>query len=203
MKRPASSNLLPCFAASLLVASLPTMAFERDHEAHVHGHAELSIASEGHELIMELHSPAMNIVGFEHQPSNKEQRQAIEKAEQTFKQASTLFSINPEAHCHLEQITVKSALLAENEHHEDHHDEHDHDKHHKVHHDKHDHEKNDTHSEFTASYRYHCENIKQLSSMALQLFKQFPAIEELEVQIATDKGQQLLELNPQQSLIRF
>jgi len=43
------------------------------HSAHLHGHAELTLALEGRALEINLASPAANIVGFEHKATSSEQ----------------------------------------------------------------------------------------------------------------------------------
>lgn len=53
------------------------------HKAHDHGAAELNIALEGNGAQIELHAPAMSIVGFEHVAASaadkKKQADALEK----------------------------------------------------------------------------------------------------------------------------
>ena len=54
----------------------------RHHDAHVHGIGKLNVAFDGNNLIIELTSPAVNIVGFEHQAQNqKEEEQPGGRAE--------------------------------------------------------------------------------------------------------------------------
>jgi hypothetical protein len=53
--------LLFVFSKSLIAAEI------RQHEAHVHGVAEINIAVEGLKATVEIHAPAENIMGFEHE----------------------------------------------------------------------------------------------------------------------------------------
>ena len=81
---------------SLLFATgiSPLFASEHEHEqheAHVHGEAQLLIAQEGNQLEIEFKSPAINIVGFEHKPSNAKQEASLEAAVATLKQPGQLF----------------------------------------------------------------------------------------------------------------
>lgn len=169
-------------------------AFEVEHEAHEHGHATLSIVQEKDELQLEFTSPAMNIVGFEHQPDSKEQNAKVDKAKEILSHADDLFVINKEADCSLEHAKVSSALLDDGRH-----EEHDHDKHHgEKHHDDahhHDDHNDDTHSEFTAEYHFECEKVDALTSIQLTVFDAFSSLEEVEAKVISNKGQRLIELD--------
>ncbi|MBV2097249.1 MAG: DUF2796 domain-containing protein, partial [Candidatus Thiodiazotropha sp.] len=104
---------------SLLGGSVQIQAAESDHEhheAHVHGEAELLIAIEGDALEIEFRSPAMNIVGFEHQPADKAQMEAVEAAIGTLKQAELVFGIPSGAKCEPVAIEVESPLAEHAEH---------------------------------------------------------------------------------------
>jgi hypothetical protein len=168
---------------SLLAASNPLYASEAEHEqhgAHVHGEAQLLIALEGDTLEIELHTPAMNIVGFEHQPKTKAQHEAVETAIDTLKQPDLLFHLPATAKCHSAEIEVDSPLTKHHEH--DHAHQHSHSA--------------ETHSDFTAHYRYRCDEITQLKRIEVELFNRFPATERLEVQSISLKGQQVVDLTP-------
>ncbi|WP_039978725.1 ZrgA family zinc uptake protein, partial [Vibrio sagamiensis] len=115
----------------------------RQHEAHVHGHAEFNIAQDGHDLLIEVKSPGADIVGFEHAPQDAQQEKALTLAVNKLKDATSLFTINPQADCTLEEARVSHTL---NKHHEEHndakhgHEDHDHEEHHDKGHEGHDHE---------------------------------------------------------------
>jgi len=199
-------------AASTLFFVSQVQAFERNHSAHEHGHAKLTLVIEGDEVVMEFHSPAMNIVGFEHQPSSHDEKHAVEEAVQGFKENKGLFLFNAEAGCALEHSEVETALLEKDAHGDSHHEEdenHDHESEgeHESHekHDDHDHHDSDeeTHSEFEVSYHYECQAIDKLQSLELGLFSTFSSLQEVEVQLAGPKGQQVLELNQKQRKVEF
>jgi len=177
------------------------------HDAHEHGVAEMNVIWEKQALNIELLSPAFNITGFEHQPSNHEQEEAIEKIEKKLNLANELFEIKG-ASCTAKNIEIESPFEDHHDHEdhdkheaEDKHDDHDHAKHddhddHKEHadHDDHkDHKSDDehhdhakessTHSEYTISYEFNCENIKsELTIETAQLFKHLPQMEKIKVQ---------------------
>jgi hypothetical protein len=55
-------------------------AEHRQHGAHVHGLAILNLALDGQQIRIELHSPAANIVGFEHAPASAVHHAALDQA---------------------------------------------------------------------------------------------------------------------------
>ncbi len=162
-----------------------------EHEAHVHGEAQLLVALEGSTLEIEFLSPAMNIVGFEHQPANEAQSHAIESAIETLKQPGLLFRLPTSAGCDLSSILVESSLAAQGEHDQEHSKEADHD-----------HEEK-THSDFTGHYSFHCAEVSRLESIAIEIFKQFPGTELIEVQSISEQGQRKIELTPDRHTLEF
>lgn len=169
---------------SLLGSSIQIHAAESDHEqheAHVHGEAQLLIAVEGDALEIEFHTPAMNIVGFEHRSANEAQIQAVESAIGTLKQPDLVFSIPSTAKCEPVSIEVESPLAE---------------------HADHDHEE-ETHSNFTGHYHFRCAEISHLEKIDIKLFEQFPGTEVIEVQSISKRGQQKIDLTPGQSALEL
>ncbi len=192
----------PLLALSITAAMTSTaLAHEdfRQHEAHVHGHVELNIAQDGHDLLIEVTAPGADVVGFEHAPENDQQKAALNNALKTLKSAESLFTLTSAAKCHLEQINVMHTLEdSEKEHHEHEHAKHE-DEHHK--HDAHHHDKEVKHGSFSAQYNFHCDNITKLNKIDTQWFKLFPATKEIDVNLLTDKVQTALELKPGKTTI--
>lgn len=192
------NQFLVAGVVALSSVSSSTMAFERDHAAHEHGHAKLMVVQDKGELQIRFESPAMNIVGFEHQPKSKQDHEKIDAAAASLKNAAALIMLNTEAGCKLEHVSVESALLEEDGHHDEHHGDHkDHD-HHKDHDDHHGHkdeQHEEVHSEFAAEYHFDCANTKQLTEIKLGLFKAFASLEEVNVQLAMPGLQKSVEAN--------
>ncbi|MGF1697397.1 DUF2796 domain-containing protein [Vibrio lamellibrachiae] len=125
-----------------LLMSTPILADStfRQHEAHVHGHVEFNIAQDAHELLIEVTAPGADVVGFEHQPQNEQQKETLASALKTLDNVDNIFALNAAAKCHVEFKSVTHTLGGDD--HDDH-EHHDHDKHdghddHKHHdHDKH------------------------------------------------------------------
>jgi hypothetical protein len=127
-------------------------------EAHVHGLSELTVAMDAKSLEIQLVSPAMNLVGFEHKASSKKDIAAVNQAESLLRQYDSLFSIAGADCKHLSTSIDSDDLLVVENHHDDHddHDKHedhdDHDKHgdhddHEKHEDHYDHEKYNDHDD--------------------------------------------------------
>ena len=185
MHKTSLSGMGAALLTLMLYNTAPAFADEHEHreqEAHEHGVAKLNIAQEGNTLQIELSSPAMNLVGFEHAPRNKQQQAAVQQAVAGLQKGERLFQLSPAAGCHLTEYDVDSSLMEE---------EHGHDEHGKE-----EHEDEHEHADFDASYVFQCKNPAALRSIEVKLFKLFPGTEELEVQLLTDKGQRALELTP-------
>ena len=184
--------------------SIEAQAEEQHHHgAHVHGIAHLNVALEGKNLYMEFVSPAANIVGFEHAPKTQAERDAVEAARNTLKNAEAVFKLPPAAGARLVDADVAST--AERDEHHDGEHAHDDEKHHDeaagkdhAHHDADEH-KGETHSDFKAVYRFSCQNPDKLDTIEVRLFEQFPGIEEIDVQILTETKQTAAELTPRKA----
>lgn len=167
----------------------PLLADEHNfeqHGLHVHGEVRLMIAQDGDQLEIDLVSPGVNMVGFEHPPSTQAQKEAINGAIATLKQPLRLFGFPSAAVC--KAISVEAQISKE------HHDEHEN-------HDEHD--EPSGHSEFSASYHLDCAKISQLDRIEINLFKLFPATKVIDVQSITDRGQQKMDLTEDNATLKF
>lgn len=218
LRRTTSLASLLVLASSLCYASGDGV--RRQHDAHVHGTAQLNLAIDGKNVFLELASPAMNIVGFEYIPSSEEDRHSVHEAAEKLEDGGSLFEFSKAAGCTLVTAEIESPLLG-HEHHEEHDDkdsygkEHDHgekhdkeDDHHDAHgkeydehaHDEeHDHSATDEHggaehSEFEARYQFICSSPMKLKTLTVNLFTAFSGFEKLETQILTSSGQTAPEL---------
>ena len=168
-----TSGMISISITLLTLLTLNSQAADpRQHEVHEHGMAQLNIALDGNTLQLELASPAMNILGFEHAPRNQKQQAAVKQAVVRLKKGAQMITLTPAAKCNLTEAEVDTALL----------------KHpHEAGHGKATHE--DEHTDFDAHYVFQCQQAARLQVITLNLFKAFPGIEELAVQLLTDKGQ--------------
>lgn len=187
----------------LSLSTVATAEEYRQHSAHVHGHVEFNIAQDGSDLLLEITAPGADVVGFEHAPENAEQEKTLQHAVATLEDTNTLFAINPQAQCEIEEVHVEHSLGGQHEEHEHHdheghdHDEHahhDHDKHEHDGHEGHDHSEHSDHGEFTVQYRFHCAQVGELSHIQTDWFNQFPSTESVNVNLFTDTTQSATSL---------
>jgi len=179
-------------------------------EAHVHGIAELLIVLDEQELQVELHSPSINLLGFEHQAKNAEQEAKIERMKVTLANADELFQFNSGA-CQLNDQKIDLGhLVAEDSTHgkehaeeEIHDEDHSENKHHEEEHLTEDHDDLKSHSDIEAEYRYNCKNADKIHSLETTISNEFPSIESLEVQWIINGRQGAVVLEKEQREVVF
>ncbi len=194
-------------------------------EAHVHGIAELFVVLEGEWLDIELHSPAMNLLGFEHQASSSEERAKINRVKDTLANADSLFQLGS-AQCQLIEYALDFSSVIEehaehgekhrgNDHHdEEHHDEEHHDEerhdneahdtdHHDTHHQSESHKDADRHSDIEATYHYRCKQPDRLDSLMTTIPAQFTGVESLKAQWIINGRQGAVTLDNSQRNVHF
>jgi hypothetical protein len=167
----------------------------RQHGAHVHGEARLDVALEGDKLVLQLETPAVNVVGFEHPPASPEESGAVERATRLLKDGATLFVPAPEAKCRLADAKVTSegmeagaGVTAEADP-----DERDEDADHEGHH----------HAEFQAEYHFACDAPDRLDSLEVRLFAPFPGTHKVHVQLVTPRMQAASDLTADDTRMKF
>lgn len=182
--------LLPTF-----VLAAEQHAHDHDHArhdslgAHEHGAAELDAALDGSTLEIELRSPAMNVVGFEHAPSSEADRRKIADARKQLEQPDTLFGLPAAAGCTLAETELESPLFEDTAHGGEH---------------EHDGDHEGQHSEIHAHYHYDCATPQALNALDLQgLFKAFPGTEKIQAQLIGPNGQRGAQLDDGQPRAEF
>jgi len=166
----------------------------RQQDAHQHGKAELSIAISKQDVLIELHSPAYNILGFEHQPTTEQQKQVLVNALTLLKTANKVVEISKSAQCLLKSVELESPYNSHQEESNDPHHEDEHEEHHEE----------DTHSDFTVVYQYQCKQRKNLRSINLKpLFDNLPSFEQLDVQWLNENHQSAKSLNSSNTRIDY
>ncbi|PVZ11496.1 MULTISPECIES: DUF2796 domain-containing protein [unclassified Pseudomonas] len=176
---------------ALPFALLPLCAAQAhdEHEhgslgAHEHGTAQLNVALDGQTLEIELDSPAMNIVGFEHAATTAEQKAQAAAAQQRLDKPETLFALPAAAKCIAAQSEVNSPVFADaapSKAHEGH-----------------------EHADVDGHYQFQCDNPSALASIDFApFFKAFPGTHKIAVQAITGSGQKGLEATPANSVLKF
>ena len=90
------TTVLLSFVASL--TAFQTLASET-LDAHEHGSASLSIAIDDNLISIRFESPAVNIVGFEYQPTDEEQQARVTMAKNKLSNFDTSFKLQGESRC--------------------------------------------------------------------------------------------------------
>ena len=190
------------FALLPLAALAAEHSHEHDHAhdhaehgslgAHEHGAAQLNVVLDGKVLELQLESPAMNLVGFEHAAKSDADKAKVAAAHGQLEQPQALFGLNA-GDCTISKQELESPLFAD--HADTHEHKHDHD--HETSHDS-------EHSDIHAHYSLDCQKPEELKQLNLgELFKRFPATEKIQVQLIGPNGQQGLELTPAQPTLSF
>lgn len=153
--------------------------------AHEHGAAELDVALDASTLEIDLRSPAINLVGFEHAPSSEADQRKITNVRKQLEQPDTLFGLPAAAGCTLAETVLESPLFEDVAH-------------------EHDDDHKNQHSEIHAHYRYDCAASRALLALDLQgLFKIFPGTEKIQAQLIGPNGQRGAQLDAGQPRAEF
>jgi hypothetical protein len=199
-------RLLLALPFALLPLAIAQAAETHDHEhehgslgAHEHGVARLNAALDGKNLELELESPAMNLVGFEHAASTDADKAKVAAARAQLEQPLALFSLPKAAGCVVAKQELESPLFGDKPDADDHdHDDDDHDE------DADGHEHHHEHSEIHAHYQFTCATPAALKNLDLgQVFKTFPATQKIQVQLIGPSGQQGVEATVQSATVKF
>jgi hypothetical protein len=190
-------RLLLALPFAMLPLTVAHAAAEHDHEhaslgAHEHGVGRLNAALDGKTLELELESPAMNLVGFEHVASSDADKAKVVAARALLEQPLALFNLPKAAGCTVENQELESPLFgdapdADDDHDEDAKDEHHHD-----------------HSEIHAHYQFTCATPGALKTLDLaNIFNSFPATQKIQVQLIGPSGQQGVEVTAKSAALKF
>ncbi|EKQ5873758.1 DUF2796 domain-containing protein [Pseudomonas aeruginosa] len=153
---------------------------------HEHGVAQLNVALDGKTLELELDSPAMNLVGFEHAASTDADKAAVAKARAQLEKPLELFALPVTAGCSVASQELRSPLFGDKApaH---------------AHKEKagHEHEHEHGHANIHAHYQLSCEKPELLKLLTLaEFFKRFPATQKIQVQLIGPDGQKGADLAP-------
>lgn len=196
-------RLNPWFLLGLAAtASASHAQIQRQHDAHVHGSAELRLALEAGSLEIELQAPGMDIVGFEHAPTEAAQKAAIANAI-AYLDSAVWITLPSAAGCALEKATFHTHGFGANgqevesgpaphAHGDEEPASYDRQGHGHQHasdgaadaHADHGH-----HADFHGTLRWQCSRPAALASIAITLGQRFPAISRLTVESISEHGQ--------------
>ena len=192
-----------CMAAAAVVlagVASGAAAAETSHGAHEHGAAEIELAVEGSDVVVNFTSPMYNLVGFEHAPRDEQDHEAVAAARVLLDAPGNLVLLQADAACAVVELEidwdVPSAKEEEHDHDEaaehDAHEAHDADEHdaHDAdeadHHD--DHDVHGQHVDVTVAVRYTCESPDRLNSLHVTAFESFERLSEVELRAVGPAG---------------
>jgi len=196
-------RLLLAVPFALLPLAVAYAHDDHDHEhgslgAHEHGVGRLNAVLDGQALELELDSPAMNLVGFEHPATTAADKAKVAAARKQLENPLALFNVPKAAGCVISSQELNSPLFGdkpEADHDDDDHADDAKDGAHEHHHD---------HSEIHAHYQFTCATPTALSNLDLtQVFKTFPATQKIQVQLIGPSGQQGVEATAQAATLKF
>lgn len=193
-------RLLLALPFALLPLAVAHAHDDHDHEhgslgAHEHGVGRLNAVLDGQALELELDSPAMNLVGFEHVATSAADKAKVAAARKQLENPVALFNLPKAAGCVVSTQELNSPLFGDKPE-ADHDDDDDaKDGAHEHHHD---------HSEIHAHYQFTCATPTALSNLDLsQVFKTFPATQKIQVQLIGPSGQQGVEATATAATLKF
>jgi hypothetical protein len=161
--------ILSALIATTPVAAANKAAPER-HHAHRHGAAKLQVSLDAGALQISFEGPADNMLGFEHAPKNEAQKKTLARAEEQLRQPAQLFALPPGAECQAQPAQLDTRLPVAGS--------------------------GETHSEMQVAWRWDCAKPQALTHVDVGLFKAFPRLKELRVELVTPAGQRTAVLRP-------
>jgi hypothetical protein len=159
----------PLFICFLSTTSAGAAEFEQ-RPPHEHGKVTINAALDGSQLVIELDSPAINVVGFEHEPRTDSERAAVRNAADLLKSGRGLFSMPKQALCVFKAADIKAPQWEAQESSGEH-AEHEH------------------HADYEARFTYRCEAPNRLTWIEPTLLGSLRNVIEARVNIATATGQ--------------
>lgn len=189
-------RLLLALPFALLPLAVAHAHDEHDHAhgtlgAHEHGVAKLNVVLDGNALELELDSPAMNVVGFEHVAASEADKAKVAAARQQLEQPLKLFGMAQAAGCVVDSQELESPLFGDAAHPDD--DD-----------DGDEHEHGHQHADVHAHYQFTCATPAKLTQLDLgPLFKTFPQTQKVNVQLIGPNGQKGVETTPGKAVVAF
>ncbi|MDR3357324.1 MAG: DUF2796 domain-containing protein [Desulfovibrio sp.] len=198
-------TMLFASAIACLVAAGPPAFAHEAHEAHEHGTARVNLGVEGRQVEIALETPLASLISFEHTPETDAQKKEARGMATIMRKADTLFIFPAEALCRLEKVELESEAIGDDllspsgtsaaagarrgEGKAGSHDD----------------KKKDGegHADLEATISFTCRNPEKLNRITVEMFKAFPNLKEIEMQMITPKGQGAAELTPRSNVAEW
>ncbi|MCP1443190.1 hypothetical protein J3D54_002322 [Pseudomonas sp. GGS8] len=189
-------RLLLALPFALLPLAVAHAAVDHEHGslgAHEHGVGRLNAALDGQTLELELESPAMNLVGFEHAATTDADKAKVAAVRAQLEKPLALFNLPKAAGCVVATQELESPLFGDKPDADDDHEE-----------AKDGHEHHHDHSEIHARYQFSCSAPGALKTLDLAtFFNTFPATQKIQVQLISPSGQQGVEVTAKAAALKF
>ena len=204
-------DMKPVIARGLLaaIALVPALSLAagapRQPGSHEHGAARLDVVLDESDLVIAMHTPASNVVGFEHRPRDDAERQALAANLERLRDGEQLFDLAADAQCRLESVEIDTPLAGHDGVHgsdEGRSDEAEHD--HEL--DDHAQANGDDdvrHADIDATWLFHCASPGALKSIGVGLFDVFSGFDAIDVQFVGPNGQAGARLTPTDAVISW
>lgn len=159
----------------------------REFEAHEHGIAEMNWVMEGQNLSLSLHSPVMNMPGFEHRPQNDLENKQLTLLMATLTRPDTIVELKG-GQCTLLSSNIANPFVAigQDEDRESSFGE----------------ESHYEHNDIIVEYNFHCRQPLQLEALNIKLFDAFAGFELIHVQWIVNGIQRGVTLNHDNHLLK-
>lgn len=164
------------FLPALLCLSVGT-ALAHEHStlgAHEHGVADLNVAIEDSQLLIQIEMPAFNLLGFERSPRNDEEKQRLHDTREAVDDPLHWLPLPRVAACSLAEKNTDRPFWRGLEEPEA-----------------------SGHADIHLTYRFHCEHPEAIERLSFKaLFTRFPGNESLKTQVIYPNGQFFVTLTP-------
>ncbi|MBO1895608.1 DUF2796 domain-containing protein [Shewanella sp. BF02_Schw] len=177
---------LICFV-SLLVSLSSSYVYAAN--VHTHGVSTMTIAVDNNIVDITLTTPTSDLVGFEHPANSESNKRAFKEMNTVLSEVDELFVLNGGG-CTLVSHSVEAFELSQSQNSDD-----------TTKSQIDEHSAHERHNDVTAYYRYNCENMSELSSIAVTVFALFPSIHHIRSMWITDTHQGAVTLSGKNNMI--
>ena len=155
--------------ASAALVAAPFALQAQSQPAHVHGQIKLDVVVDGPTVVVTMESPLDNFVGFERAPRNDDEKKTVDEAVAKLRAADTLFAIDPAGNCKLGPVNLQSPALGLGQAAAA--------------------DAAGGHADLDATFAFNCTNATAVKYIDVSLFTAFKGLRQIDVQIASPKGQ--------------
>jgi hypothetical protein len=172
--------------ATLTLLFNASVTTANQYSAHIHGHAELTIAIDKNIIDLKLITPAENLLGFEHKATSAADISTVVTMKKHLSQYANVIVFN-NAECDIENSNVDTGNILTYGH-KDHTNEHE-----NIH----------SHTEITVDYKFHCAKTDDISSASIKLFDHYSGIKIIDVMWLTTNQQGSIKLDMKNTGVNF